>query len=251
MNPHVTKKHWFAKMTIVLLVFSINCFYVPTTPLYAAATPIGQMVVSGTASPTKAESTVFNGDVVSTSPGQAVAITLKNAGLLNVAGSSQVRLEQDSGNYKVELTRGEVLFSSPKLSHEGLKIRVSGVEISIPAASAARGKVLSTPEYILVSSLSGDVQVASNGRSYAVSEGDSSMIPIAAVSNGGSTDQKPDNVTSKNKKNAGTGTGAPAGSNGFFGLGAAATAAIVVGIGVGAGVIIWQATKSESSPSRP
>ncbi|MBZ5552560.1 MAG: FecR family protein [Acidobacteriia bacterium] len=251
MNPLFIRKDWFAKLIIGLLILSINCFYVPMTPVFGAAMPIGQMVVSGTASTTQAESTVFNGDVVSTSPGQPVAITLKNAGLLNVAGASQVRLEQDSGNYRVELTRGEVLYSSPKLSHEGMKIRASGVEISIAAASAARGKVMSTPEYILVSSLSGELQVASNGRSYAVSEGDSSVIPIAAASNAGSNNPRPDNATSKNKKKAGTGASAPAGSNGFFGLGAAATAAIVAGIGVGTGIIIWQATKNDSSPSRP
>lgn len=173
MSPPLCKQRRSVKLVVLWLVFAINCFYLPIPSHLVAATPIGQMVVSGTASPTRAEATVFNGDVVTTAPNQAAAITLKNAGLLNVAASSTVRLEQDAENYRVGLDRGEVSFSSPGLGHGGLKVRASSVEVSVPAASAAKGRVVITPEHVLVSALSGGLQVASNGKIYSVSEGDS------------------------------------------------------------------------------
>jgi FecR-like protein len=250
MSPHWYQQLTCEKMLILMLIFAISCLYIPAPYLAATSTPIGQMVVSGATSPTQSESTVFSGDVVTTARNQAAAITLKNSSLLNVAASSTARFEQGSGCYRVGLTRGEVSFSSSKLSHEGLKIQSSGVEVSVPAASTVRGKVVSTPEYVLVSALSGGIQVASNGKTYSVKEGDSSVIPTAVASNDSSQDQKSDSTTN-NKKKAGAATGAGVTRSGLFGMGAAATAAVIVGAGVGTGIIIWAATKEDSSPSRP
>jgi FecR protein len=251
MYPRLSEKLTCEKILTLMLIFAISCFYIPAPILAATSTPIGQMVVSGASTPTASESTVFSGDVVSTAPNQGASVTLKNSSLLNVAASSTARFEQGSGCYRVGLTRGEVSFSASKLSHEGLKIQSSGVEVSVPAASTARGKVVSTPEYVLVSAFSGGIQVASNGKTYSVKEGDSSVIPTAVASNDSSQDPKSNDSQKKSKKKAGAAAGAGTGHNGLFGMSTAATAALITGAGVGTGIIIWQATKNDSSPSRP
>ena len=251
MTPLCLERPNCEKLLALMLIFAISGFYVPAPVLAATSAPIGQMVLSGATSQAQSDSTVFSGDVVTTAANQAAAITLKNSSLLNVAASSTARFERGSDCYRVGLTRGEVSFFSSKLGHEGLKIQSSGVEVSVPAGSTTKGKVVSTPDYVLVSALSGGIQVASKGKTYSVKEGDSSVIPTAATSNDGSGGQGSTSGETNNKKKPGAAAGAGVGANGLFGLGAAATAAIIVGAGVGTGIIIWQATKEEASPSRP
>lgn len=261
LSGYYVRRSLARKMLALVMVGAITLFGLPPIAIQAAAAPIGQLLTSDASFPAQAESTLFNGDTVQTDSTHRVAVTLKNAGLLNFGNSAQAKIDEQDGCYLVGLTKGEVQFASSKFGSEGLKIKTSNLEVAIPQSSAVSGKVLSTDRYILVSSIKGDILVANNGNSVTLNEGDTKVFPLAMNVAAPGLNQGPDNQPqnpdqdqNKNKKKKGGGayTGAPAEGGGLWGLSKGATALIFLGIGVGATIGIHEAVESgEASPSRP
>lgn len=248
------------KMITLVMVVAITLFGLPPIAIQAAAAPIGQLLTSDASFPAQAESTLFNGDTVQTDSTHRIAVTLRSAGLLNFGNSSQAKINVENGCYLVGLTKGEVQFASSKFGSEGLKIKTSNLEVAVPQSSAVSGKVMSTDRYILVSSIKGNILVASNGNSITLNEGDTKVFPLAMNVAAPGLGQGPDNTSqnpdqdqnkNKKKKSGGAYTGAPTEGGGLWGLSKGATAAIFLGIGAGVTIGLHEALEGEASRSRP
>lgn len=232
------------KMIALMLIVVMNVFFIPVTTS-AAPAPIGQIVTNGAASVTQAEATLFNGDRISTAAHQQMAVTLKNASLLNFKGSSSARISQAGGVYRVELEKGEMFFASSAMSPDALKIQSSNLEITIPRASGVSGRVQLTGNIVEVSALKGAVLVARNGESFAVREGESNVFPAMETEN-------PDPGPSP-QPGAGAGAGVGAASGWPFGWPWWVWGGIIGGAATGTTLGVYYGVRDtgEASPSRP
>lgn len=238
------------KAISVLLMFMMSAFFIAPVTMSAAPVPIGQLLTTGGASLAHVESTVFNGDTVSTGPDQVAAVTLRNAGLLNFVGSSTARVEQIDNDYLVGLKNGGVLFASTDQSQQGLKILSNDVQIFVPRSTSATGKVFATARYVMVSATKGTLHVVNQGKTFAMNAGETNVFPTTGTSNWTSGANTGSNYN-EDEQQPGSSTGKKKGGGGLFGLSTTSTVLLFTAAGVGTGLLIWGSTKSEASPSKP